>query len=220
MDQSSTDQEPEQITLFDASTERPIEGLEVPPHKPKKSPSICYKFALNLGSLGPRLRAHAERQRISMSALMRRATLRMLDEEQAPRGASIAPPPFEHSARNVHFHLLLPPAYAAELTARARAAVMTRGEFVWSLLKGISPPALPPDHAVAVQALRASTDRIAAMSTDLSAFLRLITKAAATKAELEPYRANLRSLDTAVRDHLKVASVLIDELRPNRRVRW
>jgi hypothetical protein len=212
--------EPRQLVLMDASTAHPIEGFGVPLRKPRKTPRTIYKLQLNLGLMGPRLRAYAERQKTSMAAVMRRATQRMLDAEGVPGETAAEAEPFEHSARNVHFHLNLPAACAAELTARARAADMTRGEFVWSLLRGISPAALPPDHGAAVQALMRSTDCIAAMSTDVGEFLRLLSRGAATQPQVEPYRASIRSLDQVVREHLKVASVLIDELRPYRRARW
>jgi hypothetical protein len=61
-------------------------------------------------------------------------------------------------------------------------------------------------------ALMASTDRLAAMSRDLNAFLRLLGRVQA--AELESYRAGLKSLTTDVREHLAFAAALIAELRP------
>ena len=219
MDKTSCDQGPEQLVLRDSSTSLPVKGLEASPLKPKKTPLTCYRMQINMGLLGPRLRVYAHRMGASMSVLMRRATLKMLDDDQVS-SAEAAAAPFEHSSRNVHFHLYLPPPYASELTARARAADMTRGEFVWSLLKGISPPDLPPDHGPAVQALRASTDRVARLSTDLSEFLRLLTQATASRAELEPHQASIRALNETVREHMKVASVLIAELKPYRRARW
>lgn len=220
MDKPSSTREPEQLVLLDSLTALPLQGLESPPPQPEKRTDECDRLTLNLGPLGTRLRAHARRQGTSMSVLVRRATLKMLDDDEVPAAAATAGQPFEHSMRNLHFHLNLPAACLAELTARARAADMTRGEFVWSLLKGISPAALPSDHLAAVQALRVSTDRLAIMATDLSEFLRLLTRAAATNADLAPYQASIADLNRSVGDHLKVASVLIAELKPYRRARW
>lgn len=90
----------------------------------------------------------------------------------------------------------------------------------WSLLRGVAPAALPPDHAAAVQALRTSTDRLAALSTDLSELLRLLVARPPKGESPVPLQANLDSLDRAVRDHLKAASVLVAELKPYRRPRW
>eukprot|EP01031_Cornospumella_fuschlensis_P008659 gene8659-10672_t len=148
MDKPSSTREPEQLVLLDSFTALPLQGLELPlPRSGKGAPERradeCNRLTLNLGPLGPRLRAHARSLGTSMSVLVRRATLTMLNEDDVPAAAATAGPPFEHSMRNLHFHLNLPAACLAELTARARAADMTRGEFVWSLLKGISPAALP-----------------------------------------------------------------------------
>lgn len=220
MDKSSSTREPEQLVLLDSLTALPLAGLESPVPKSEKRTDECDRLTLNLGPLGPRLRAHARRLGTAMSVLVRRATLKMLDDADVPAAAVSGCKPFEHSMRNLHFHLNLPAACLAELTARARAADMTRGEFVWSLLKGISPPALPPDHLAAVQALRVSTDRLAMLATDLSEFLRLLTRAAATNADLAPYQASIRTLNKSVGEHLKAASVLIAELKPYRRARW
>jgi hypothetical protein len=220
MDRSSSPREPEQLVLLDSLTALPLEGLQEPLRTSQNRTGECNRLMLNLGLLGPRLRAHAQRLGTSMSVLVRRATLKMLDEDLAPSAPAIGGQPFEHSTRNLHFHLNLPEACHAELTARARAADMTRGEFVWSLLKGISPAALPPDHATAVQALRVSTDRLAMVATDLNEFLRLLTRTAATNTELSPYQASIKSLNHSVAEHLKVASVLIAELKPYRRARW
>jgi len=219
MDKLSCGLEPEQLVLIDASTAQPVEGLVMPSTQREQVSNAPLKLQFNLGPIGPRLREHAARMGTSMAVLVRRATLQLLEHDGVPTGAAVDQP-FEHSARNVHFHLNLPAACSKELTDRARAADMTRGEFVWSLLKGISPPALAADHQAAVQALRDSTDRLAAMSTDLGEFLRLLTQAAATDAKLGPYRERLGTLTDAVRAHMKAASMLIAELRPYRRARW
>jgi hypothetical protein len=219
MKESAREAVPEQLALTDYSSAISVDGFEVRP-RPAKPPRAHDKLQFILGPLGPRLRGHAERQGIAMAVLVRRAILRLLDADGAPGSLPVDREPFEHSASNVHFHLNLPAACSAELTARARAADMTRGEFVWWLLKGISPVALPPDHEAAVQALRASTDRIAALSTDISEFLRILSRSTTAKAELAPYRDSILGLDGAVREHLKVASVLIQELKPYRRARW
>lgn len=80
------------------------------------------------------------------------------------------------------------------------------------------PPGPPAaDHGAAVDALRASTDRLATMSTDLNAFVRLL--ATASVAQLEPYRASITSLSKDIHLHLASAAALISELRRTRRGR-
>ena len=210
---------PEQLVLRDLSTDLPADGLDEPALPRIKTRAPVHKLQFNLGVLGPRLRAYAEQQRTSMAVLVRRAILNVLDAEVGPPEAAGAFEPFEHSVHNAHFHLNLPVPYAAELTARARAADMTRGEFVWSLMRGVSPPALPPDHVTALESLRRSTDCLAAMSTDLGEFLRVLVRAR-TGAEEPNVIATVQSLNSLVRGHLKIASVLIEELKPYRRARW
>jgi len=208
--------DPEQLVFWDSEAEPAGAGAALTRQRGRDNG----KLQFNLGLLGPRLRAEAELQKTTMAALLRRAARKMFDEDAALRDAGVAPQPFEHSARNEQFHLRLPAAAFQALTARARAADMTRGEFVWWLLQGISPAALPSDHSVAVLALRESTDRLAAMSTDLRELLRLVTRVSAGSTELAGYQGRLRSLIEALLEHLKSASLLIEELRPYRRARW
>ena len=196
-----------------------VEGTKATPAKSTRQPSTRNDLVVKLGTVYPRLRAQAKRQRTTMAALIRQGLKHVLDDEQTPDEPRIAFEPFQHASGNEDLHLLLTPKYAASLTARARAANMSRGEFVWSLLNGISPPAVPPDHDAALQALRTSTDRIAILSTDLAEFLRLLTRAAPRGHELEAYRASIMALNEDVRRHLKAASVLIGELRPYGKLR-
>jgi len=105
--------------------------------------------------------------------------------------------------------------HAATLARRARAADVAQGQYVGTMLDGVPVPPLPADHSASVAALRASTDRVAAMSADLNAFLRLLDSVPAS--QLEGYRAGLRSLASDMRAHLAKASALIADLAPSRR---
>jgi hypothetical protein len=60
----------------------------------------------------------------------------------------------------------------------------------------------------------ASTDRLAVLSADLNAFMRLIGRA--PRIELEPYRASIQSLASDVRGHLASAAALVAALRATR----
>jgi len=195
------------------------QAAEPPAPRSKKQPSTRNMLVMKLGPVYPRLRAQAKRQHTTMVGLIRQGLQHVLDDEPQPDGPRVEFEPFQHSPDNVQFHLLLPPKYADAMTTRARDANMTRGEFVWSLLNGISPPPLARDHAEALRALRDSTDRLAVLSTDLSMFLRLLTQATTDNPDLEPHRASIMSLSKDVRRHLKAASLLIDELRPHRKQR-
>ncbi|MCE4538525.1 hypothetical protein LXT12_14830 [Pelomonas sp. P7] len=113
--------------------------------------------------------------------------------------------------------LRMSPVYAAMLARQARAADVAQGQYVCTLLDGAPAPPLCADHSASVSALRASTDRVAAMSADLNAFLRLLGHVPA--GELAGYRAGLKSLASDMRAHLAKASALIADLAPTRRPR-
>lgn len=105
---------------------------------------------------------------------------------------------------------------AARLADRARAAGVSQGAVVAGLLDGMPPSPRALDHASAVAALADSTQKVAAMSADIHAFIRLMRSAQSHEAER--YRASLMSLSTDVRLHLEVASRLMAELTPRQRV--
>jgi hypothetical protein len=68
-----------------------------------------------------------------------------------------------------------------------------------------------------VAALQASTNRLAVISTDLSAFLRIMQAAKpGASPELERYRAGIKTLNADVRRHLDTAAELVAELRATR----
>jgi hypothetical protein len=108
-------------------------------------------------------------------------------------------------------------AHATALADRARASDMAQGAYVAQLLEGCVPSALPADHRSSVEALTKSTDRLAAMSVDLNAFMRLLGHVPNTKLAHCP--EGILSLSKDVREHVACASVLIAELQPGRRAR-
>ncbi|HEY8880115.1 MAG TPA: hypothetical protein VIN03_21265 [Roseateles sp.] len=216
MKKSSTDPEPRQAESACADSTAAAE-------KAATGESSTADFSrervnIRLGALGPRLRAVATLERTSVSALMRRATVLMLRDKLEPGDRGGEPHP-STSSDLARVNLSLPKADADALAARARAADMSRSEFVWSLIKGNTPPPIPADFASGVRALYLSTDGLALLSTDLSAFLRLLDKASQSASELQPYRESLRALHKDVRGHLKRASVLLAALEPYRRPR-
>jgi len=110
--------------------------------------------------------------------------------------------------------LRLSVAHAVVLASRARGADVSQGSYVARLIDGTTAQPRAPDHAQAVAALMASTDRLAALSADLNAFMRLLGRT--PRSELEPYRASIRSLAGDVRWHLASAAALVAALRATR----
>ncbi|MFG6490514.1 hypothetical protein ACG04R_27875 [Roseateles sp. BYS78W] len=140
----------------------------------------------------------------------------MLDQA-GPESISIAVSSDASAGRLVKVTLRMSAAHAVLLARRARAADVAQGRYVCSLLDGVAAPPLAADHGAVVATLRASTDRVAAMSADLNAFLRLLDRL--PSGQLEGHRAGLTSLASDMRSHLAKASALIAELAPSRRCR-
>ena len=206
------------------SPEAQAELLEAPPTggpTPQACPPLHLdthdRMTIDLGSLGAGLRALARQQRTNVSALIRRALRPLLDDGKA--GVKDGPSLPAGRVRFVRINLKLPHEDAMELSRRAHAADVSRSELVRSLLEGVSPPALAPGHWEAVRALLASNDRMAVLCVDVRDFVRLLKYASTARAELEPYRARIANLENEVREHLKLASVLADALRPYQRRR-
>jgi len=138
----------------------------------------------------------------------------MLDDG-SPEPVDMAGAGESPSGKAVPVTLRMSPEHVATLARRARAAGVHRGKYICTLLDGAPAPALPADHLALVAALRASTDRVAAMSADLNAFMRLLERVPAS--QLEGYRAGLKSLAGDLREHLHMASALLAELTPSRK---
>lgn len=108
-------------------------------------------------------------------------------------------------------------AHAAALAMRARQADSSQGAYVAGLLDGMPPSPVPPDRAEAIAALVASTDQLAALSTDISALARLLRQANAPAAAR--YRQRIDDLFVEVRAHLKQAADLFRGAIPVRQRR-
>lgn len=170
------------------------------------------RVTVDLRGLRTRLEARALQQQVTTAALVRRAVVLMLDDRDLG-GAEQGP--IELAAGKVtKLTLRVSSVHAALLARRARAADVSQGRYVCTLIDGAPAPPRPADHSAAVTALRASTDKVAAMSVDLNAFLRLLRLG--PNKQMESYRAGLMSLADDMRAHLATASALIADLAPSR----
>lgn len=174
------------------------------------------RVSVDLRGLGDQLRAQAAAYQTTPAVLVRRAVRQMLGERitQASTEAVVRR---AGRGRIVKVTLRIDATHADALAARARAADLAQGDFVAELLDGIAPPPIAVHNEAAVSALRASSDRLAALSTDLNAFVRLLGRASV--AELEPYRVSVTSLTKDVEQHLASAAALIADLGRARRLR-
>jgi hypothetical protein len=166
------------------------------------------RVTVDLRGLRTRLEARAHQQHVTTAALVRRAVVLMLDDKDTG-GAELACVKPE-TGKVAKLTLRMSPVHALLLAKRALAADVSQGRYVCTLLDGMPAPARPADHSAAVTALRASTDKVAAMSVDLNAFLRLLRLG--PNKEMESYRAGLISLADDMRAHLATASALIADL--------
>jgi len=168
------------------------------------------RVTVDLRGIRPQLQAHAAKRHMTAAALVRCAVKSMLDdapsdsaERESINGVS--------GTQVVKVTLRLPVAQAVVLASRARVADVSQGKYVARLIDGTPAQPRAPDHMRAVAALMASTDRLSALSADLSAFMRLLGRT--PRSELEPYRASIRSLADDVRVHLASAAALVAALR-------
>lgn len=171
------------------------------------------RVTVDLRGIRPQLHAHAEKRQMTAAALVRRAVMAMLDDvpsDAADNGSTDS----ASGTPVIKVTLRLPVAHAVLLATRARRADVSQGSYVARLIDGTPAQPRAPDHAQAVAALTASTDRLAVLSADLNAFMRLIGRA--PRSELEPYRASIQSLAGDVNAHLASAAALVAALRATR----
>ncbi len=150
---------------------------------------------------------------MTAAALVRHALVAMLDNEVADAVADAHSDPM-FSGKTVKLTLRLTAGHAYLLSSRARKADVSQGAYVASLIDGAPLPPKAPDHARAVDVLRTSSDRLAVITADLNAFMRMLARV--PSSELEPYRASIHSLRDDVRKHLAASAELVAELRPAR----
>jgi hypothetical protein len=182
-------------------------------HEVQTAAAMRDRVTVDLRGIRPQLQAQAARRQMTAAALVRRAVMAMIDDTRCDAddsgsidGAS--------GTSVVKVTLRLPVAHAVLLASRARRADVSQGSYVARLIDGTPAQPRAPNHAQAVAALMASTDRLAALSADLNAFTRLLGRL--PLSELEPYRASIRSLVGDVRVHLASAAALVAALQATR----
>jgi len=114
--------------------------------------------------------------------------------------------------RSVKITLRLTPHIAGKMSAHARAAGLSHGVYLSTLIAGAPAALTGAEHRRAVAVLTASNDEIARMATDLNGLVRLLRRGEVSSAgEME---ATLETLSSEVRAHLRQASRLIVDLAP------
>ncbi len=175
------------------------------------------RVTIELRGMRERLQALGAARKMTTAALVRNALVTLLDDEPRDGDTSRNDTAVTSDGQVVKVTLRLSAAHAIAMATRARAADVSQGAYVAGLINGTPPDPLPPDHAHAVAALVRSTDQLAAMGTDLNAFMRLLRRG--SSSEIEGYRAGIMSLADDVRSHIALAAALVAELRSARRRR-
>ena len=171
------------------------------------------RVTVDLRGIRPQLLAQAAKRQMTAAALVRHAVTAILHDAPSDAG-EIESIDGVSGTQVVKVTLRLPVAHAVLLASRARRADVSQGSYVARLIDGTPAQPRAPDHTKAVAALMASTDRLAALSADLNAFIRLLGRT--PRSELEPYRASIWSLAGDVNVHLASAAALVAALRATR----
>ena len=163
------------------------------------------RVTVDLRGIGPELHAQAAARGKTLAAMVRVAVVAMLDAPRCPVALASSPEPID--SQMIKVTLRVGALHAARLADRARSAEVSQGTYVAALLDGIAASPRPTDHGDAIAALADSTQKVAAMSADIRAFIRLIRNV--NSDEAQKYRAGLMSLSQDMRLHLQVASRLV-----------
>jgi hypothetical protein len=139
-------------------------------------------------------------------------TLDLLGLESLSERESQAAPDGADLGRSTKITVRLAPHIAGKMAAQARAAGLSHGVYLSTLIAGAPAVLTGADHRRAVAALTASNDEIARMATDINGLVRLLRRGEVPSAgEVE---ATLEALSSEVRAHLRYASRLIADLTP------
>lgn len=156
-------------------------------------------------------RAHAER--LSVSALVRRAVARELRLNAAPEQAT--PEVLHRSGAGptvVKLSIRLTDDEAQRLVAGACSAGLSRGAYLAGLVAGIPALTSGVSRVDQLAALTASNAQLSSLSRNIHSLTRLLTLSKVPQALV--YRDMLDTLDGDVRRHIKEAAGLLADLRP------
>ena len=160
----------------------------------------------------------AQAQRVSVSALVRRAVVREVGLDDAPdvkRVGQLGDSPAEASPpTTVKLSIRFTAAEAAQLAAAARMAGQSRAAFLSGLLAGVPVLTSGASRADHLAALIESSAEISTLSRNIHHLTSLLRQGAFRSAQ--EYRPMLDTLGADVRAHLTVASGALAELQPRR----
>ena len=170
------------------------------------------RVTVDLRGLGPAVKSAAAARNLTLAAFARAAIVESLKGAADPSDSSSWNR--ADDGQPVKLTLTLPLRQASWLVERARASGVSYGAYLASLIDG---EPFPGGLADAVSALMASTDQLAAVSTDFQAFLGLIHQG--RSAEAARYREAVVWHFGEIQKHMKLTSALAAEVRRSVRLR-
>lgn len=167
------------------------------------------RVTIDLRGIGDAVRLAAAARGLGVAQLVRQALVDTLDLHAPIQAALVSDR--QTQARSVSkLTLRLPEPQAEALMLAAGALGLSYGEYVARLVNGSGLPQPSAERAADRAALLTASDQLAMLSTDLNAFVRLLS--ASKRAEAEPYRDRIRSADAEVKRQLDRMSKFLDAL--------
>jgi hypothetical protein len=170
------------------------------------------RVTVDLRGLAPAMKAHASARHMTLAAFARAAMVDALKQAEVDPFHLLQGDGLDNG-QPVKLTLNLPLRQASWLVEHARAAGLSYGTYLASVIDGT--PA-PGGLAEAARALTASTNQLAALSADLNDYARLLRRK--DFEEAERYRQRVLSLFDEVRQHVRLNAALAAEVRAA--VRW
>jgi hypothetical protein len=162
---------------------------------------------VDLRGLAPAVKAHASARNMTLAAFARAAMVEALKQAEVDP-FHLGPPGGPDDGPPVKLTLSVPLRQASWLVEHARAAGVSYGTYLASLIEG-SP--YPGSLGEAVRAVTASTAQMAALSSDLNDFVRLLRRNEFAGAE--HYQLRVASLFDDVRRHMRLHAALAAEVK-------
>lgn len=159
--------------------------------------------------------SRAQAERLSVSAVVRRAVQRELELVDALGESEAVVPIPATAASAVKLSIRLTSAEAEQLGAGARRAGLSRGAFLAGLLAGV--PSLSGgagSRLDGIAALTASSAELATLTRNIHHLSALLRQGEVRAAQ--EYRRMLDTLGDDVRAHLRLAGSVLADLRPAR----
>lgn len=188
---------PGQQQMAAGARERGEHGIAVHPRD---------RVTVDLRSIGSAVKAEAAARHLTLAAFARMAIVASL--KQSADDATPLNSMGDDNGESVKLTLRLPVREASWLVEHARAAALSYGTYLASVIDGAP---CPGSLAEAVRSLTESTDRMAVLSRDLNAGMRLLGTAKIEEAR--KYQQQVVVLFDEVRQHLRLTSALAGEVR-------